>query len=154
MIVIGIDPGVHTGLAICRDGELIRCASPAPGIIEAMEIVTKLAHSEPGRVLVVFEDARLIGGINGAQRGSKADRARLQGAGSVKRDCAIWAELLGRLGVPYISVSPRDKGAKLSAAQFEALTGWTSASNEHSRDAGVLAWRYRNQRTAFASRAK
>ena len=154
MIVVGIDPGVHTGLAICRDGDLIRCASPAPGYVEAEEIVRAVCASEPGRVLVVFEDARLIGGIGGAQRGSKADRARLQGAGSVKRDCAIWVELLGRLGVPYISVSPREKGAKLDAAQFEALTGWTSASNEHSRDAGVLAWRYRNQRTAFASRAK
>ena len=147
MVTIGIDPGVHTGLAIYRDGELIRCASPAPGIIEAMEIVTEVCRSEPGRVLVVFEDARLIGGIGGAQRGSKADRARLQGAGSGKRDCAIWAELLGRLGVPYRQVSPKSKGAKLDADQFEALTWWGAPTNQHSRDAAIIARPYRHTRS-------
>jgi len=147
MVTIGIDPGTHTGLAIYRDGELIRCASPAPGIIEAIEIVTEVCRSEPGRVLVVYEDARLIGGIGGAQRGSKADLARLQGAGSVKRDCAIWAELVERLGVPYRQVSPKGKGAKLDAGQFEALTGWSAPTNQHGRDAAIIAWPYRHTRS-------
>ena len=147
MIVIGIDPGVCTGLAIYRDGELIRCASPAPGIIEAMEIVTEVYRSEPGRVLVVFEDARLIGGFGGQPHGSKIDCARLQGVGSVKRDCLIWAELVERLGVPYRQVSPKSKGPKLDAAQFEALTGWGAPTNQHSRDAATIARPYRHTRS-------
>ena len=33
---------------------------------------------------------------------------------------------------------------KLDAARFKALTGWAAPSNQHQRDAAVVAWRYRN----------
>jgi len=145
VVVIGIDPGVNTGLAVYRDGQLVECHSPAPGIVRAIDLVRELVRLHPGRVLVAFEDSRLIGGIGGARRGSKADTARLQGAGSVKRDCAIWAEALGLMGVPYRQISPRDKGSKVDARGFALLTGWDAPTNQHSRDAAMVAYPYRNQ---------
>jgi hypothetical protein len=149
MIVVGIDPGVHTGFAVVRDGKLIEMASPALNALEAMRQVEDLANgARPNPILVVFEDARLIGGMHGAARGSKEANARAQGAGSIKRDCQLWADHLGALGVAYMAVSPKEKGAKLDADRFRQVTGWTLPTNEHSRDAAVLAWRFRNQRSA------
>jgi hypothetical protein len=84
---------------------------------------------------VTYEDARLRTWF-----GAKG-REALQGAGSVKRDCGIWAELLGTLKIPYKAVSPQSKGRKLDAAQFAKLTGWTGRTNEHARDAAMLVWR-------------
>ena len=40
-------------------------------------------------------------------------------------------------------ISPASKGAKLSAEAFTRATGWTGASNQHTRDAAMCAWKYR-----------
>lgn len=143
MVVIGIDPGVHTGVAVYIDGKLHRCESM--GAHEAWALVRGLAECGPP-VMVVFEDARLIGGIGGAKVGSKEAAARAQGAGSVKRDCALWAELLEELGCPYRSISPKAKGAKVGAEEFARITGWSWRTNCHGRDAAMIAWAFRNQR--------
>ena len=98
--------------------------------------------------MVVYEDARLIGGIGGARAGSKETAARAQGAGSVKRDSALWQELLENIGCSYHRISPRAKGGKLDACEFEMLTGWESRTNQHGRDAAMVAWAYRNWRNS------
>ena len=41
-------------------------------------------------------------------------------------------------------ISPKGKGAKVNAERFEQVTGWTGASNEHTRDAAMVAYPYRN----------
>ena len=83
---------------------------------------------------VVFEDARLRKWF-----GSKG-REALQGAGSIKRECQLWAEWLAAVGCSYRAVSPHSKGPKLDAAQFARLTGWPGRTNEHGRDAAMLVF--------------
>ncbi len=150
-VIIGIDPGVHTGVAVYINGKLTYMATPAMPILAAIDLVlsyqTALYEREmdgkSGSLLVIFEDARMIGGIGGARRGSKADTARLRGAGSVQRDCGIWDEFLTKHQIEHRKISPRQKGAKLSAEKFKSVTGWTAATNQHSRDAAMLVWPYR-----------
>jgi hypothetical protein len=139
--LIGIDPGVNTGLAVIENKRLVLVASPAPSIIHAMEQVKRLAQivGSPN-LLVIYEDARMIGGMNGMARGSKGDNARLRGVGSVQRDCAIWAEFLDHQQIKAAPMSPAAKGAKLDDAQFLQVTGWTPKTNQHSRDAAMLIW--------------
>jgi hypothetical protein len=85
--------------------------------------------------LVVFEDARL------RKWYGKADRERLQGAGSIKRDCTIWSEFLADLaGVRVLAVPPQAGATKWSAERFAKVTGWTSRTSEHARDAAMLLW--------------
>jgi hypothetical protein len=142
--VIGIDPGTHTGVAVYRDGQLTICE--AMGAHDAFDLVRQLAAAET--VMVVYEDARLIGGIGGARAGSRDAAARAQGAGSVKRDSALWFELLEKLGCSYHRISPRAKGGKLTRNEFKALTKWDAQTNQHGRDAAMIAWTYRNWRNS------
>jgi hypothetical protein len=135
MKIIGIDPGVHTGFAVWlpehRRFELIETMS----IHRAMWLVLESRHA---RTLnhVVFEDARMRTWFG--DRDPKKDRDRLMGAGSVRRDCQIWAEFLGDSNIPYRTLSPKQKGEKVDAAMFRRLSGWQQQTNEHGRDAGML----------------
>jgi hypothetical protein len=137
MLMIGIDPGVTTGVA-AWDGQALQSVT-SMSICEAMMYVQELR--EAGRLhSVTFEDARLRGGNKLKSGVDYSGSARLQGAGSIKRDCQIWAEWLGMLGCPYKAISPQAKGAKVDAAAFARLTGWTARTNNHARDAAMLVF--------------
>ena len=138
-IVVGIDPGSCTGHAELNThtGKLEEVKSLA--IHQSLERVKEL-HEWGWLSHVVYEDAHLRKWFGNAKRGSPEDIARRQGAGSVKRDCSIWADFLGMNNIPFKTVSPQGKGAKLDAKAFRAMTGWTPQTNEHSRDAGTLIW--------------
>lgn len=134
MIVIGIDPGVHTGYA-AFDMELGRLSSvKTVKIHQAMQYVLEvkaagMLHS------VTFEDARLRKWL-----GSKG-REALQGAGSIKRDCSIWADFLGDHGIAYRAVAPQAGATKWGAEQFAKAFGWAGRTSEHARDATLLVVR-------------
>ncbi len=137
-IIVGIDPGVNTGFCAwdCESRKITEIKSIK--IHEAMLRVLALRDGG-GLVGVVFEDARLRTWY-GTTRGTKADTARLQGAGSVKRDCQIWADFLAGSGIKCHAISPQGKGAKACAQDFARITGMMARINEHARDAGMLVF--------------
>ena len=132
MNIIGIDPGVNTGWARIRNGALVACMSVP--IHEALRAVAGWQKSGELK-LVVFEDARLRKWL-GEDKGPK----QLQGAGSIKRDCRIWADFLADIGCPTLALKPQKGGTKWTAEQFAKLTGWKGRTNEHGRDAALLIW--------------
>ena len=101
---------------------------------------------------VVFEDARLRTHF-GTQRGTKEDDALKQGAGSIKRDCTIWEDFFEDLGIPFMAISPMQKGRKETAESFTRLTGWTARTSNHGRDAGMLVMGRESTMPAWAIRA-
>lgn len=129
--VIGLDPGTHTGYAIATDGVLRVCESVPIHI--AMARVERVAKDCSGALLVRFEDAR--------KRQWLGDKGReaLQGAGSIKRDCTIWEDFLVHLGIAFEAVAPSPGNTKWSAATFARTFKFEGRTNEHGRDAGVLA---------------
>ena len=132
-LIVGIDPGVNTGLALYAPLLKRYEAVKTLGAIEAMLTVQRLAIE--GRIkLVVIEDARLRKWF-----GTKG-REALQGAGSIKRECAIWIDWLNHNAIPHRVVSPQGKGAKVNAERFAKLTGWTQRTSEHARDAAMLVF--------------
>jgi len=134
MVLIGIDPGVNTGIAFWDKVHEHFTEIRSLPIHKAMRWVID-AHRMNMLDGVVFEDARLRTGYFG-----KNSRAKAQGAGSVKRDCSIWEEFLTDSEIKFTKISPRDKGAKVDAARFKALTGWEGQTNEHGRDAAMLVF--------------
>lgn len=135
MIVVGIDPGVTTGYAEW-DTDLQRLMV-VQGVLIHVAMFSVLAHQRAGTLShVVFEDARLRTWFG--DKTAKQDRDRLMGAGSVRRDSSIWSQFLADAGIPNIGLSPKAKGAKYDAAQFQRITGWKERTNEHGRDAGML----------------
>jgi hypothetical protein len=137
-LIVGIDPGVTTGFALWdkTTGRLEEVNSM--GIVAAM-LRVQLMHTEGVLHSLVYEDARLRTGYFGERA-----KHNQQGAGSIKRDCSVWAEWLGMLGCAYKAVSPRAKGPKLNAEQFAKLTGWQGRTNEHGRDAALLLLKMRS----------
>jgi len=138
MVRIGLDPGTNTGLAVYdSESKRLTCVETLK-IHQAMDFIRDRWNAG-GVMMVTFEDARLVGG-GGFMRDRKSAMARSQGAGSVKRDCSIWADFLADLGCPYHTVSPRQKGTKLDAEPFAKLTGWTGRTSQHARDAAMLVF--------------
>lgn len=131
--LVGIDPGVKTGLAVWdREKKKLRIVATA-GIIEAMAAVLELKDNPSEATIEVrFEDSR--------QRrwfGSKG-REALQGAGSIKRDCSIWQEFCEAHGIKFTAVPPQTGATKWTVDYFQKLTGWKKRTSEHGRDAAAL----------------
>lgn len=134
--IIGIDPGVKTGLCVWstkakRIEQLLTLS-----IHQAMDVV-KTWKEFPGDIFVRVEDARLRTWIP-RQKNEKAERDRREGAGSVKRDSKIWEDFLTDMSIPFEMVAPKNNKTKVDEAYFKKLTGWTKQTSEHARDSAFL----------------
>lgn len=133
VIIIGIDPGTHTGVAVYDAANRVLTEVMSMPIHEAMSVVDGTHRA--GRIkMVVYEDARLRTWFG------RKGRESLQGAGSIKRDCVIWADYLVSLGAPHKAVKPSAGNSKWDAGKFARITGWVGRTNEHGRDAALLVW--------------
>lgn len=130
---IGIDTGTKTGFAVWEDGKL--------QVVESMTItqaMRKILTAYPYQTTKLYiEDARKWIGFNGK---TKTTDARLQGAGSVKRDASIWEDWCKENGYQAIFIKPMGKGLKKSAEDFKRITKWEGRTNEHSRDAAMIVY--------------
>lgn len=129
---IGIDVGTHTGVAVWDKYEKRFVEVVTTTILKAMDIVKKYEISDS--IQVHLEDARKRTwfGDSGPER--------LQGAGSVKRDCVIWEEFLNDRKIPYMLIAPKNNSTKMSAESFKRITSYSGRTNEHTRDAAMLVF--------------
>lgn len=132
-LLIGIDPGTKTGLAImdARTGQFLSIETLPIHI--AMLRVAEAKRDHPAAVHVIVEDARQRKWLP-----KNSGREKLQGAGSIKRDCAIWEGYLAYLGLPYLMRPPRPGTTKWGKAYWQKTTGWKGRTSEHARDAALL----------------
>jgi hypothetical protein len=137
-VVLGIDPGSSTGLAIFRDGKLAELRTVEPAGIEAQIVAIK-----PSRV--VFEDSRLQSHTWATAKAmSRAAAVKIaRNVGQIDAWCSLVTAICAKHSIPAHGISPLAKGGKLNAEQFEKATGWTAASNQHTRDSAMTAWPYR-----------
>lgn len=134
MILIGIDTGTKTGIAVTNDGNLETVFTMS--IVEAMEFVKdRLGYASllKKKVKIYIEDARKRKWVTGG-------REKLQGVGSVKRDAVIWEEFCVYHGIAYELVAPKNNSTKLDKETFKRLTGWQGRTSQHARDAVMLVW--------------
>ena len=136
MILLGIDPGQHTGLAIFDGGRLAELRTITP-----VEIDRAITSIMPGRV--VFEDSRLQSHLWTTST-AKATLAKIaRNVGEVDAWCKLIVAVCESLNIPAHGISPLGKGHKMAADQFLRITGWDGPSNQHCRDAAMVAWPYR-----------
>ena len=138
MILIGIDTGVSTGFAWSIDGKFQSIDTES--ILSAQERVLNIVNNIVGNdgmdVIVCIEDVRLRKWV---QKG--VGNERMQGVGSVKRDCSIWQEFCERHGIQHIFVAPKAIQTKLSEKDFHMITEWPYQTSEHARDAGMMIYK-------------
>lgn len=139
MLYIGIDPGKHTGLAVWESECKAFDAVATLPIHEALDRVRRLFKTYGADLCVVFEDARQRKYLP-RERNASEYRGRLQGAGSVKRDCSIWEDFCKDLGIRYEAIPPRPGLTKWSEETFRNITGWTGKTSNHARDAALLIY--------------
>ena len=157
--VIGIDPGRNTGFANCIDGKLTEVTSYKPFeaynrvssfISEVLFYCCKLSEEHrnkydiyPSKIVVVVEDATKVK--------YKTDKAKAQGAGYVKAFTSIWKdiaeseeskELIEHGILEWRFVRPNKVYTKWSAEKFGDYTSYKGRTNEHGRDAGLLAFNH------------
>ena len=133
MIYIGIDPGTHTGVAIWDSRAEEFLSLETLSIHRALQEVFKWSQ-RPTEIQVVFEDARQRTWFGR----DKNTNAKLQGAGSIKRDCSIWEDFCKDYQIPFLAVPPMKGGTKLSEAYFKTISGWKGRTSNHARDAAML----------------
>lgn len=136
--VIGIDPGVNTGIAVFEDSKLVAMHTMTPD-----DAIAFVVESKPD--LVVCEDSRLtshVFSVRGLKPGAALKVAR--DVGRIDQQCGALERACEKNGIGYDGISPRGKGRKIDAKTFERVTGWVKRSNQHERDAVMVAWHFRN----------
>lgn len=135
-LYIGIDPGTKTGLAVYNGSELT--------IVETMKLHEALLwvhgllkYQNHKEILVVCENPNTWIPF----KGNTDSRAKAQGAGSVKRDFAIWKEFCEAYQIPFRAVRLQGTIKKITAEQFKQITGWMLITSEHGRDAAMLVFK-------------
>ena len=137
MRVLGIDPGASTGIATFEAGVLAALETIAPYQIERT-----LRERMPARV--VFEDSRLQSHTWTRAKTVAASAKMARNVGQIDAWCGLIASICEELGIPAHGVSPASKGTKVDAGRFARITGWSGSTNEHNRDAAMVAWPYRH----------
>ena len=138
MIYIGIDTGVHTGIAVWDSEKRKFVYLDTLKIHEALQIVSSYAYKDIP-LCVRFEDARQRKWIPFAKN-MTGELGRAQGAGYVKAHCQIWEDFLRDKNIPFEMIAPRRNVTKLSAEQFERITGYKGRTSGHARDAAMLVY--------------
>lgn len=135
MIFIGIDTGKHTGVAVWNSDERQFIDIKTMMLHQALQLVITMCQIwKRENVMVLFEDAR-------QRKWFGADsNAKMQGAGSVKRDASIWEEFCTDYGIPFRALPPAHGATKLKPDYFKALTGWRGKTSEHARDAAMIVF--------------
>lgn len=133
--VIGIDPGVHTGLADVIDGEIYLEECDFWGAYEYLTERVRLRSMVDLVVIEIATDSH-VWHQGGKTTVAKAARTG-QHVGAVRREGELLAEGLRRAGFNVKTVPPR---GKLDSRRFGAITGYVGRTNAHKRDAGLMAW--------------
>lgn len=139
MVYIGIDTGVHTGIAVWNSERKEFDILDTMKIHEAMNFVYNYAEYLDIPIHVRFEDARQRKWIP-ISKNMTAELGRAQGAGYVKAHCQIWEDYLTDYQIPFEAIAPRRNVTKLSAEQFGRITGYKGRTSEHARDAAMLVY--------------
>lgn len=129
-VIIGVDPGTNTGIAMKMHGDfkLIETVT----IWNAMNLVKDWAeYKGKQNTFVRVEDARLRTWF-----GNTGPEV-WKGAGSINRDCAIWEEFLTELQIPFEMVHPKFV-KETTADYFKRLTKWNGRTSKHAREAAWL----------------
>jgi hypothetical protein len=149
VIFIGIDPGANTGMAVWHRTSGKFTTVQTTTIFKALKIVEGFIHDNHanGGIMLVFEDARKRKVFDKNADGS-FDKSKLQGAGSVKRDCSIWQEAceywsLNYSGFYWRNPAPNGKTNKMAKDKetSSAMLGIEGNSSEHARCAAFLVWK-------------
>jgi predicted RNase H-like nuclease (RuvC/YqgF family) len=142
MIVIGIDPGQNTGLAVWDSHRKCIVDAKSLDFWRATDEILRIhtVHSTMQRVKVVIENPNENRPVF-AKKGADGVNQKLrvaQNVGMNKRDAQLIVEFCQHNKIEYVTVKPTS--SKWDAQTCKALTKWDKTTNQHVRDAIKLCY--------------
>ncbi len=129
MKVLAIDPGVHAGVAIAINGKLSDLiTTDFWGAIDILE------QNKDAHIVVELPATNHVWHDKAATKGAIQGTARR--VGSVIREAELLIAYLVRNERRFGYVKP---AGKVDSKLFNKITGWTGRTNQHCRDAGIMA---------------
>lgn len=137
-VIIGIDPGVETGVAIgSAEDPTIPIDFYTMDFWKAHDRVVKFPPDHTGIVIEVPQGHVIHRSEDNNTRGFGRDR-QAANVGSNRREATLLADRFEALGFPVVRVRPIRK--KWTAEELKLHTGITARTNQHVRDAIRLVW--------------
>lgn len=133
--IIGIDPGTSTGFAVYDTIEEKLIALETTTFWGVLNLLEETWGEETVLIVIEVPESKHVWHNGGTAKGS-VQRTALN-VGSVIREAELLAEGLERAGYDVKRVNPR---GKVKAGDFNKVTGWEGKTNQHVRDAGLLAY--------------
>ena len=130
MRVIGIDPGENTGIGICDDGVLVSLVTT--NFWGAINII---AENRDAFFIVEKPKTKHVWHKGAKARGA-IERTAMN-VGSVLEKASLMVDYLQRNGYRYKVSAPF---GKVGVETFRLITKWEGKSNQHTRDAGMMAF--------------
>jgi len=135
---VGIDCGTKTGIAIWDSEKKNFVHIKTLAIHKALSFVQNFYQCQFAEGIWVFvENPNTFVPFEGHE---KRNRTKEQGAGSIKRDYAIWRDALTDWGVGWRGTSLRGGLKKMKADAFQKMTGYEGKTSEHARDAAMIVF--------------
>ena len=128
--VIGIDPGMHTGVAFCENGKLINVFET-----DFWGCIDYLLENPNATVVIEMPPTKHVW-HNGAKTKCSIQRTGVN-VGSCIREAELLIKWMHRNQRIYVIQKPM---GKKNAAQFKQITGWNGRTNQHMRDAGMICF--------------
>jgi hypothetical protein len=130
MLVMGIDPGKHTGIAICDGGYLANLYET-----DFWGAIDSIGCFPDAVVVIELPDTKHVW-HDGARTKASIQRTGVN-VGSALREAELLIQYLVRIERQHIVQKPH---GKMTADQFKRLTGWNGRTNQHMRDAAMLVF--------------
>jgi hypothetical protein len=132
--IIGIDPGTKTGVAVWDRSKKMFTKLVTKDIDEAWEIVQEYYKKDRSFIMIENPNLRTFFGDTGKEI--------YQGAGSIKRDWAIWSRRLKNAGFEYLPLAPKEvHGINNHDVFCKVINQHFSKTSIHSRDAAMMVYR-------------
>jgi len=140
MVVMGIDTGKTTGLGFVKDGAIIALKSTDFwGAIN--EINLFVINNEKHHVVIELPKTDHVWQSK-SKRGGNYSNSVAVDVGRVICQAELFVEYCEKHGISYSTKHPQ---GKVDAKMFNKITGWNKSSNQHTRDAALLAFNFKNR---------
>ena len=133
--VIGIDPGVHTGVALYDRGSKKVEEAKTLDFWSALDFVCTFSKNE---IAVVIEDPNL-NRPTFLKHGQEGREKISQNVGSNKAEARLLIDGLRKMG--YVVRTEKPMSSKWTAEQVKRHTGYEARCSEHARDAIKLCFK-------------
>ena len=137
-IVIGIDPGVNMGFAAWSKSKSEFLMLETLTFWQVYDKCTMYPVDTTKIIIEKSDTTHIWGGKGKGKSASVASRIG-QNVAAPKVQADLLKDRLTALG--FYAVTQKPAGTKMAADLFKRLTGYQGRTNEHNRDAGVIAFR-------------